>query len=368
MTNPLTTQLFAGTRFRPLSLDMPKPLFQIAGRPIIQHHIEACVRLGKILKEILIIGYYPAESLNLFVNDMQNLFDVKIRYLQEFTALGTAGGMYHFRDQIRSGNPEAFFVLNGDVCADFPLQKLYDFHKSRGENALISIMSTEATRQQSIYYGCMAIDSSTGAVNHYVEKPNSYVSTFINCGVYVSSTDVFHQMADIFHSRQEAFNGNGNGKDQGHIQWEREIITPLAGSDKLFALPVSNWWSQIKTAASTIYANRHYLKLYHQTHPERLVNSGLIKSNEEKDGSLICNIIPDVYIHPTATIDKTAVLGPNVSIGPNVNIGPGVRIRESIILENAVIKDHTLILHSIGRRIFYFFFLKKYFYFIIFSW
>lgn len=60
------------------------------------------------------------------------------RYLQEFTALGTAGGMYHFRDQIRAGNPAAFFVLNGDVCAEFPLQELYDFHVERGSDALVS--------------------------------------------------------------------------------------------------------------------------------------------------------------------------------------------------------------------------------------
>lgn len=53
------------------------------------------------------------------------------RYLQEFTMLGTAGGMYHFRDQIRAGNPTAFFVLNGDVCSDFPLNDLYEFHKSK---------------------------------------------------------------------------------------------------------------------------------------------------------------------------------------------------------------------------------------------
>lgn len=39
--------------------------------------------------------------------------------------------MYHFRDQIRCGNPEAFFVMNGDVCADFPLNELYEFHKTK---------------------------------------------------------------------------------------------------------------------------------------------------------------------------------------------------------------------------------------------
>lgn len=49
--------------------------------------------------------------------------------------LGTAGGMYHFRDQIRAGNPTAFFVLNGDVCSDFPLKELYAFHKSKDGKA-----------------------------------------------------------------------------------------------------------------------------------------------------------------------------------------------------------------------------------------
>lgn len=61
------------------------------------------------------------------------------RYLQEFTTLGTAGGMYHFRDQIRCGNPEAFFVMNGDVCADFPLTELYEFHKERKDKALVIV-------------------------------------------------------------------------------------------------------------------------------------------------------------------------------------------------------------------------------------
>lgn len=53
--------------------------------------------------------------------------------------LGTAGGMYHFRDQIRAGNPTAFFVLNGDVCSDFPLNELYEFHKSKNGKSEVSL-------------------------------------------------------------------------------------------------------------------------------------------------------------------------------------------------------------------------------------
>lgn len=134
MTNVFIVIL--GTRFRPLSLDSPKPLFPVAGLPLIQHHIEACVAL-KDIKEILLIGYYSPTQILQYINEIQPQFNVIIKYLQEFTPLGTAGGLYHFRDQIRFGSPDAFFVMNGDVCADFPLVELYTFHKQRG-NPLVS--------------------------------------------------------------------------------------------------------------------------------------------------------------------------------------------------------------------------------------
>ena len=56
---------------------------------------------------------------------------VSVRYLQEYAPLGTAGGLHHFRDQIRAGSPDAFVVMNGDVCAEFPLQEMLEFHSSK---------------------------------------------------------------------------------------------------------------------------------------------------------------------------------------------------------------------------------------------
>lgn len=96
-----------------------------------------------------------------------------------------------------------------------------------------------------------------------------------------------------------------NGRDPAHIAFEQDILTRLAGSGRLFALPVFRWWSQVKTAGSAIYANRHYLALYKQKHPKRLASA----SNSS------CYIIGDVYIHPSATVHPTSVVrGINCSL------------------------------------------------------
>lgn len=70
-------------------------------------------------------------------------------------------------------------------------------------------------------------------------------------------------------------------------------------------LQVNTWWSQLKTAGSAIYANRHYLELYRFKNPERLCQENI------GDGKRICKIIPDVRIHPTATIHPSAVVNKN---------------------------------------------------------
>ena len=66
------------------------------------------------------------------------------RYLMEFTALGTAGGIYHFRDQIKKGNPDGFFIVNSDVCCDFPLENIIDFHTMKTSEG-ITIVATNVS-------------------------------------------------------------------------------------------------------------------------------------------------------------------------------------------------------------------------------
>jgi len=332
-----------GTRFRPLSLDVPKPLFPVAGLPMVQHHIEACLKIQDI-REILLLGFYPAGDMAQFVQDMINRYSVNIRYLQEYTALGTAGGLYHFRDQIRAGNPDAFFVMNGDVCADFPLKDMLEFHMSHSDD-LVTVMATEATRQQSLNYGCIVEDKATHHILHFVEKPATYISSLINCGVYIFSLGIFPMLQSIFNSKQEQYYSNSlvDTEKREAIWLEQDVLTPLAGSGSAYVYQTTNWWSQIKTAGSAIYANRHYLSLFAETTPQRLS----FQKTDPAKRLTTPKIIGDVYIHPTAVIDPSAVLGPNVSIGKNVVIGAGARVRESIILGNSSLGKHSLVIYTV---------------------
>nr|XP_015097201.1 mannose-1-phosphate guanyltransferase alpha isoform X4 [Vicugna pacos] len=282
-----------GTRFRPLSFEVPKPLFPVAGVPMIQHHIEACAQVPG-MQEILLIGFYqPDEPLTRFLEAAQQDFHLPIRYLQEFAPLGTGGGLYHFRDQILAGGPEAFFVLNADVCSNFPLSAMLDAHRHQPHPFLL--LGTTANRTQSLNYGCIVENPQTHEVLHYVEKPSTFVSDIINCGIYLFSPEALKPLGDVFQRNQQ----------DGQL--------------------------------SALYASRLYLSQYQITHPERL-------AKHTPGGPRIRG---NVYIHPTAKVAPSAVLGPNVSIGEGVTVGEGVRLRESIVLHGATLQEHTCVLHSI---------------------
>ena len=185
-------------------------------------------------------------------------------------------------------------------------------------------MATDATRAQSLNYGCIVKDKSKNTMLHYVEKPESYISSIINCGVYLFSLSIFDQLAAIFNTKQREFYTNnmntslGSNIEAKEAMWlEKDVLMPLAGTNQIMIYETTNWWSQIKTAGAAIYANRHYLKLYRQIHPERLtkIEQHLNGNSDGPNSNMVENIVGDVFVHTSAIIHPTAVIGPNVSIG-----------------------------------------------------
>ncbi|XP_043550337.1 mannose-1-phosphate guanyltransferase alpha-A isoform X2 [Chiloscyllium plagiosum] len=230
--------------------------------------------------------------------------------------------------------------MNADVCCEFPLVEMMEFQQSRGHLDSFVMLGTTANRRQSMNYGCIVENQQTHEVLHYVEKPSTFVSDIINCGIYLFTPDIFQYIGEVFKKNQQdlSIEENTNGWQRAEvIRLEQDIFTTMAGRGSLYIYKTDGFWSQIKSAGSAIYANRLYLNQYQKTRPDRLAKSG--------PGSP--RILGNVYIHPTATIDPTAVLGPNVTISTGVTIGAGVRIRESIILHGASLQDHSCVLNCI---------------------
>ncbi|WVZ62483.1 hypothetical protein U9M48_012231, partial [Paspalum notatum var. saurae] len=109
-----------GTRFRPLSLNVPKPLFALAGQPMAHHPISACRRIPN-LAQIYLIGFYEEQEFALYVSSISNELRIPVRYLREDKPHGSAGGLYSFRDYIMEDSTSHIVLLNCDVCSSFPL-------------------------------------------------------------------------------------------------------------------------------------------------------------------------------------------------------------------------------------------------------
>ncbi|KAM9996802.1 hypothetical protein ACTFIZ_001754 [Dictyostelium cf. discoideum] len=327
-----------GTRFRPLSLDVPKLLFPIAGKPMIYHHIEACSKVEN-MKEIILIGFFQESVLSKFISETSKQLNVAIRYINEEKVLGTAGGLYHFRDIILEGSPSEIFVLHSDICCAFPLNDLLQFHKQHGRPC--TIMGTEIESAYANQYGCLVRDEKTAELLHYAEKPETFVSNLINCGVYCFSPQFFDvigkTMIDLKTSGQNITTDypeiTRKGFDVERLRLEQDIFVPLAGTGFISVYPYVGFWRQIKNAGSSVYCQELYLNHFAKTKPEIL-----------KKGN---NIIGNVIIDSTASVDPSAIIGPDVYIGPNVKIGKGVRVIHSIILDQTEIKDHACIIYSI---------------------
>ncbi|KAH0562749.1 hypothetical protein GP486_002598 [Trichoglossum hirsutum] len=340
-----------GTRFRPLSMDVPKPLFDVAGHPIIWHCLTAIQKVPSI-REVFLVGYYDESVFRDFIKDSAREFpNLSIKYLREYEALGTAGGLYHFRDAILKGKPDNFFVLNADVCCSFPLNDMLKLYEDKNAEAVI--LGTRVSNDAASNFGCIVSDAHTRQVLHYVEKPESHISNLINCGVYLFSTDCIfpsirnaikrrtdrprlfsYPSSDNLESSFYAQDDDEEAKANEVIRLEQDILGDLADSKQFFVHETKDFWRQIKTAGSAVPANALYLQK-------------ALQSGSKELASPSANIVSPVFIHPTATIDPTAKLGPNVSIGPRAVIGAGVRVKESIVLEDAEIRHDACVLYSI---------------------
>ncbi len=288
------------------------------------------------MKEILLIGFYDDRVFSQFVAGVRRQYpDISIKYLREYHAMGTAGGLYHFRDVILRGHPKRFFVIHADVISSFPLNELNEFFDEKKASAVI--YGARVPYEVVSNYGAIVINDQKRVI-HYVERPESKISNLINAGIYLFDDKIFNILSQTKTEKElksNTFSYEDEDTESDILRLE-DILVKLPETGSFYAYDSKDFFRQVKAAASALPANALYLqKLY--------------KTNRHADGlaHASTNIVPPVYINPSATVDPTAKLGPNVTISAGCKIGKGVRIKDSIILSDVEIKHDAAVLHSI---------------------
>nr|ABF48494.1 putative GDP-mannose pyrophosphorylase [Linum usitatissimum] len=335
-----------GTRFRPLSLNIPKPLFPLAGQPMVHHPISACKRIPN-LAQIYLVGFYEEREFAWYVSAISNELRVPVRYLREDKPHGSAGGLYNFRDLVMEDDPTHIFLLNCDVCCSFPLPEMLEAHRRYGGIGTLLVIKVSA--ESASQFGELVADPDTKELLHYTEKPETFVSDLINCGVYVFTPEIFtaiqgvsSQLKDRANLRRvssfEALQSATRSFPADFVRLDQDILSPLAGKKQLYTYETRDFWEQIKTPGMSLKCSSLYLAQFRFTSPHLLASG---------DGSKSATIVGDVYIHPSAKVHPTAKLGPNVSISANARIGPGARLISCIILDDVEVMENAVVINSI---------------------
>ncbi|KAH7529184.1 hypothetical protein FEM48_Zijuj05G0157500 [Ziziphus jujuba var. spinosa] len=354
-----------GTRFRPLSLNIPKPLFPLAGQPMVHHPISACKRIPN-LAHVYLIGFYEEREFALYVSSISNELKVPVRYLKEEKPHGSAGGLNNFSDLIMEDNPVVFLtyylmltlllnyewqshilVLNCDVCCSFPLPEMLEAHKKYGGMGTILVIKVSA--ESAYQFGELVADPVTKELLHYTEKPETFVSDLINCGVYIFTPHIFTAIQGVSTQRKdranlrrlssfEALQSTTRSTPTNFVRLDQDILSPLAGKKQLYTYETLDFWEQIKTPGMSLKCSALYLAQFRFAYPHLLAGGDGIKS---------ASIVGDVYIHPSAKVHPSAKIGPNVSISANARIGAGARLISCIILDDVEIKENAVVIHAI---------------------
>lgn len=176
-----------GTRLKPLTNVIPKPLIPIGENTIIEEIMDKFVNIGS--NQFYLSVNYKSDTIKHYFKTLNNN-DYKIKYFEEDKPLGTAGSMYLIKDKIKS----TFFVSNCDILIDQDLLEIYKYHKEN--NNSITIVS--ALKHYSIPYGTISTGEN-GVLEQLNEKP--ILNFQINTGVYVLEPEMLNLIPEdeFFH-------------------------------------------------------------------------------------------------------------------------------------------------------------------------
>ncbi|WP_416827233.1 sugar phosphate nucleotidyltransferase [Ectobacillus polymachus] len=293
-----------GTRLRPLTCHLPKPLLPILDKPVMEYSIELLKKHG--IREIAVTVQYLSSSIQEYFGDGSK-WGVELSYFVDSPPLGTAGSI----KQAERFLDEPFVVISGDALTDIDLSKGIHFHKSG--DRLVTIFQKEVASP--LNFGLVVTDEE-GCVIKYVEKPNWHevVSNTVNTGIYIMDPAIFSYM------EQHTF-----------LDFSHDVFpTLLQKKERIYGYLCDGYWLDIGTFPQ-----------YRQAHADIL--------NKKVHVSLSAiEVLPSVWMGKGVEIQEGAMIQGPVFIGDNVTIQGGACIEPyTVVGKDSVIGEHSHIKKTI---------------------
>lgn len=168
-----------GTRLHPVTLEIPKPLLPVQGKPVLNHLVELFLHYD-IDDFALLIRHDQAEEYSHWINKYN--FPANFKIFTEEKPLGTFGAIVQAKDWL---GDESFFVTNGDELKDVNLDEMSALHKTHNATATIGLVKVDEPNQ----YG-VAVCEDTNIIE-FLEKPENPPSSHVNSGLYLLQPEIF---------------------------------------------------------------------------------------------------------------------------------------------------------------------------------
>lgn len=295
-----------GTRLRPLTHLVPKPLVPFMGDPYAHGLLRRLTDVG-VTRATFLVGQ-SAEPFEPLVQAAPAL-GLDIDVATEEQALDTAGAV---RRALAGQVDEPVLVCNGDVLTDVDLGRILDGHRASGAAATLTLHEVADTSA----FGVVMLDPD-GYVTQFVEKPpaGTVPDRTINAGTYVLQPRVF-----------DHFPGDGP------LSFERQVFPGLLDAgEKMFGVADNAYWQDLGTPARYLEGHR------------AVIDGECVWPLA--DGMIVRK--GDAAVHPTAEIDETAVLRFGTMVGPRCKVGAGAVLQGAVLHDDVEVGPAAVITDSL---------------------
>lgn len=292
-----------GTRLRPVTETLPKPVIPLVDRPFIRYMIDWLARHG-VDEVVMACGFLPDALREALGEEIPG--GPRLRYVEEPEPRGTAGAIKFAEDLLE----DRFFALNGDVLTDLDLTKLRERHESAGARATLALYPVEDPSA----YGLVR-RAEDGEILEFLEKPDpDQIDTDeISAGAYILEKEILELVPP--------------GED---VSIEREVFPKLVGNG-LYSRRLEGYWMDIGTPDRYLQACWDILDRRVESEPGRRVDPDGIFVDPTATVDAAATLRGPAFVESGVTIGPAATVGVRAVIGARSTIGEGARIESSAL-------------------------------------